>query len=198
VSSVYERAFGTTLDDLHPRLKPYFTSGVAGVGTGVFSVVGTPRRWLWPVLWVLGLQGVVYPVWAHNVPFTVRNTPSAAGLSAVRRFHFEGGDRDMVDSISVIDGRLFDDLGSAQRYRAELATNVIGGALMMRSRRMTLRFGRSRIPIPGPRVVLTERWDDEIDRQHVTVSIVAPVVGLIYEYEGHFDYRLEERVAATS
>jgi hypothetical protein len=198
VSSVYERAFGTILDDLHPRLRPYFTTGVAGEGTGTFRVVGTPRRWLWPALWVLGKQGVVFPGLERDVPFTVRNIPADGALSAVRRFHFVGGDRDMVDRMSVIDGRLVDELGFHRRYRAELTANVIGGALMMRSRRMTLRIGRARIPIPGPLVVLTERWDDEVDRQHVTVSIVAPVVGLIYEYEGYFDYRPEEPVAAPS
>jgi hypothetical protein len=198
VPSVYERAFGTQLDNLHPRLLPYFTSGAAGEGAGTFSVVGTPRRWLWPMLWVLGKQGVVFSGWERDVPFTVRNIPADGALSAVRRFHFVGGDRDMVDWMSVIDGRLFDELGFRRRYRAELTASVIGGALMMQSRRMTLRIGRSHIPIPGLRVVLTERWDSDADRQQVTVSIVAPVIGLIYEYAGHFDYRQEQRVAAPS
>jgi hypothetical protein len=198
VTTVYERAFGDVLAGLHPRLRPYFTSGVAGEGTGTYSVVGTPRRWLWPVLWVLGRQGVVYPVWQHDVPFTVFNTPSDSALSAVRRFHFERGDRDMVDRMSVVDGRLVDELGFRRRYRAELTASVIGGALVMRSLGMALRVGRAHLPLPGPRVVLTERWDEDADRQHVTVSIVAPLVGLIYEYSGYFVYRLEERVVASS
>jgi len=49
------------------------------------------------------------------------------------------------------------------------------------------------IPIPfAPRVTLVERWDDAVDRQHVSLALDAPLLGRIYEYAGHFDYALED------
>ena len=52
--SPYELSIGAeVLARLHPRLRTYFgpvPPGHVGRGEGVFTVVGTPRRWLWPVL----------------------------------------------------------------------------------------------------------------------------------------------------
>ena len=73
------------LDRLHPRLRTYFgpvPPGHVGRGEGVFAVVGTPRRWLWPVLAWLARDGVVFPVWERDVPFTVENRPVRVGRGA--------------------------------------------------------------------------------------------------------------------
>ena len=62
--SAYEEVFGDTLDSLHPRLRLYFGEiprGSIGVGAGVFDVVGTPRRWLWPALRLLAAEGIMFP-----------------------------------------------------------------------------------------------------------------------------------------
>ena len=40
---------------------------------GTFDRVGTPRRWLWPVLRVLQRRRILFPVWEHDVPFTIEN-----------------------------------------------------------------------------------------------------------------------------
>ncbi|PYY32550.1 DUF4166 domain-containing protein [Curtobacterium sp. MCJR17_055] len=67
---------------LHPRLRTYFgriPSGYVGRGSGTFSVVGTPRRWVWPVLAVFARDAVMFPVWEHDVPFTVENRPVRVG-----------------------------------------------------------------------------------------------------------------------
>ncbi len=52
---------GDELEALHPHLSDYFSLipvGKIGRGRGVFATVGTPRRWLYPVLAVLGRLGV--------------------------------------------------------------------------------------------------------------------------------------------
>lgn len=70
------------LDRLHPRLHAYFgpvPPGSVGRGEGLFDVVGTPRRWLWPVLAWLARDGIVFPVWERAVPFTVENRPARVG-----------------------------------------------------------------------------------------------------------------------
>lgn len=180
------------LDGLHPRLAAYFSTIPAdsvGRGTGVFDVVGTPRRWLWPVLWVLGRQGVVFPYWGRDVAFTVTNIQTDAGLTATRTFRFASGPRSMTDLMTLHDGALRDELGVRRRYGVQLEASVAGGALRLRSVGMWLRLGGIRLPIPG-QVALTERWDDERGQQHVAVEITAPVLGRLYEYSGYFDYEV--------
>lgn len=182
--SPYEAALD--LDKLDPHLRQYFgeiPAGSIGVGRGVFDVVGTPKRWLWPVLWVLGRQGVVFPAWARDVPFTVVNRPDAGTLHGIRTFHFSGGDRTMVDRITP---ELVDFLGTRGQYSAALSGEVVDGGLRLWSTRMR--------PLPG-RVEVLERWVDGL--QHVAVTITAPIVGRVYEYSGYFTYEIMEHDVHT-
>ena len=179
MSSPYEAVLD--LDGLDPHLRAYFgeiPAGSIGVGRGVFDVVGTPKRWLWPVLWVLGRQGVVFPAWTTDVPFTVVNRPDNGSLHGSRTFHFATGDRTMVD---VISPALVDSLGTRGQYSAALSGAVVDGGLRLWSTRMR--------PFPG-RVEVTERWVDGL--QHVAIVITAPIVGRVYEYSGYFSYEIME------
>jgi len=200
--SPYQRVLGDALEVLHPRLATYFSAiptGSAGRGAGVFDVVGTPRRWLWPVLWVLAKQGVLFPVDERSVAFTVTNTPVPGhpAIDAVRTFAFRSGPRAMVDRIGVTgsgkDVTLIDDLGTAARYRAHLAALVVNGELHLSSTATSVRLGRSHLRLPAliaPVVSLVERFDDERDRQHVRVILRLPLVGKLYEYSGYFRYEV--------
>ncbi|OII09135.1 hypothetical protein BIU96_04380 [Curtobacterium sp. MCBA15_008] len=197
---------------LHPRLRTYFgpiPPGHVGRGEGVFTVVGTPRRWLWPVLAWFARDGVMFPVWERDVPFTVENRPAhvrrgSTGLEAQvavrahRTFRFRSGARTMVDAITAEPDGLVDHLGRRGRVSALLRTEVDGtgpdaGALRLVSTRVTFRaLGREvRLPaVIAPRVTLVERFDDEADRQRVSLVLSAPVVGTLYRYEGAFRYEI--------
>jgi len=79
--SPYEAAIGDRMHELHPSLRRYFSAIPAcyiGVGEGVFAEVGTPRRWLWPLLRPLERRGVLYAGHARSVRFRVVNRTSAA------------------------------------------------------------------------------------------------------------------------
>ncbi|MBT1665466.1 DUF4166 domain-containing protein [Curtobacterium flaccumfaciens] len=197
---------------LHPRLRTYFgpvPPGHVGRGEGVFDVVGTPRRWLWPVLAVFARDSVMFPVWERDVPFTVENRPAhvrrgRAGrearpaVRAHRTFRFRSGSRTMVDAITAEPDGLVDHLGRHGRVSARLRAQVDAdgpdtGALRLVSTRVTFRaLGREmRLPAAlSPRVTLTERFDDEADLQRVSLVLAAPVLGTLYRYEGAFRYEI--------
>ncbi|MCS6555799.1 DUF4166 domain-containing protein [Curtobacterium flaccumfaciens] len=198
---------------LHPRLRTYFgpvPPGHVGRGEGVFDVVGTPRRWLWPVLAVFARDSVMFPVWERDVPFTVENRPArvrrGSGVSlearvavrAHRTFRLRSGSRTMVDTITAEPDGLVDHLGRHGRVSARLRAEVDvdgpdAGALRLVSTRVTFRaLGRDlRLPAAlSPRVTLTERFDDEADLQRVSLVLAAPVLGTLYRYEGAFRYEI--------
>lgn len=193
--SPWQRALGSAYDDLDPGLRAYFgaiPAGSVGRGEGVFDTIGTPRRWLWPLLAVLAREGVLFPVWARAVRFTVENRPTAAGtVRAARAFSFPNGTRVMVDETGITAAGLTDRLGARRIVSVVLAPSVAEGRLELRSTAAALRFGPLRVPLGAlaPRVTLVERREGEL--QHVSLVLVAPVVGRLYEYSGSFSYRVE-------
>ncbi|BDI21715.1 hypothetical protein L3i23_04910 [Herbiconiux sp. L3-i23] len=197
---------GADLAGLHPRLRAYFSAippGHVGLGEGVWDAVGTPRRWLWPVLSVLGAEGIAFPAWGSGVTFTVENVPGGSAVhpsvAATRAFRFPRGDRAMVDSIAVRGGELVDRLGRSRRIVARLDPRIEDGALRMSSTAVRVRIGRRTVAVPdllAPRVDLTERFDDAVGRQHVSLTLTVPLIGRVYEYSGHFEYRVVPRADA--
>ena len=206
--SPYELTAGSALDDLHPVLRRYVgvvAPGHRGYGHGVFEAVGTPRRWLWPALRMLAGQGILFPVWQKNVPFTVVNAPlldrdGRTAVLAVRQFHFAGGPESMVDAITAEnpgpDG-LVDHLGTARRLRVRLSVRVVRGELHLQSTAVELRIGRQHFALPdalAPQVTVVERFDDAAGggagAQRVTVRVDVPGLGRLYEYTGTFTYEV--------
>lgn len=201
MTSPYRVVLGAGFDELHPRLRTYFDAipgGATGRGRGVFDTVGTPRRWLWPALVLLGRAHVVFPVWERSVPFVIENTPavSAGGgpaVRAVRVFRLRAGRRTMVDEIAVDHGAIIDTLGSPRRVMARFDAAVVDGGLTLTSTSVALLLGRMRIPVPAllaPRVVLSERFDDARNAQVVSITLDHPLVGRLYEYAGSFRYTI--------
>lgn len=194
MDSPWALALGDRADALHPRVRAYvrpLPPGSVGVGTGRFDSVGTPRRWLWPLLALLARDGVLFAVWQHDVDFRVENRNDRGTLRARRTFAFAGGDRVMVDAVSIDGGRLVDRLGRRGTVHAHLEAWVDAGALELRST-STRVLG---IPIPravAPTMRLTERWDDGTARQYVALTLDAPLLGRLYEYSGSFTYEIHE------
>ncbi|MEO6116720.1 MAG: DUF4166 domain-containing protein, partial [Pseudolysinimonas sp.] len=157
--SPWQRALGSEFGQLHPRLHAYFSaipSNRVGRGSGSFDVVGTPRRWLWPVLRVLQRRRILFPVWEHNVPFPIENRAASGAVLAIRVFHLQVGDREMIDAVDLQGAHLVDHLGDGGMLGARLTASVVDGGLRLVS--TSARWGRVRIPF-APRVQLTERFD---------------------------------------
>lgn len=190
--SPWQRVLGDEFETLDPQLKSYFgpiPPGAVGRGSGVFSTVGTPRRWLWPILALLEHDGIAFARWERDVPFTIENRSTSEGTVRARRvFHFRGGDRVMVDQTGVTLGGLVDRLGHPPRLSAALTARAKNGGLRLDSTSLVLRLGRLRVRLGvlSPRVHLTESVADGV--QKVSLRIDAPLVGRVYEYSGSFSY----------
>ncbi|WP_223628261.1 DUF4166 domain-containing protein [Microbacterium sp. EST19A] len=196
--SPYATALGERFGDLHPRLRTYFQAipdGSVGVGDGVFDRVGTPRRWLWPILRVLERRGVVAACGERDVPFRVENRTIASRAIGERTFHLARGPWVMHDAVALTrHGRVVDELGEPGLIAACFDVETRDGALELTSRAVGFRLGRLRVRIPrllSPVVRLTERFDDTRDHQQVSLTIDAPIIGRVYEYRGSFRYRIE-------
>ena len=105
----------------------------------------------------------------------------------------------MHDAVALTrHGRVVDELGAPGLIAACFDLDVRDRALELTSRAVGLRLGHLRLRLPralSPIVRLTERFDDDRDRQFVSVSIDAPLLGRVYEYRGHFEYRIETDAA---
>jgi hypothetical protein len=97
----------------------------------------------------------------------------------------------MTDRVGITAAGLTDRLGRSGLLAATFEPSVEQGRLVLRSTGVTLRVGPLRIPFGrlAPRVMLVERREG--DRQHVSLTLDAPIVGRIYEYAGWFRYVIE-------
>ncbi|MDH6180942.1 hypothetical protein M2152_001124 [Microbacteriaceae bacterium SG_E_30_P1] len=192
--SPWRDALGEDWERLDPHLISYFgalTPAQIGRGRGVFDVVGTPRRWLWPLLSLLGAVHVLFPAWQHDVPFQVRNTDAGGGRVGLRLFEFTGRRRTMVDRVAMDNRHLTDVIGRPGFIRVELVPRVDDGALVLESAGVSV-VG---VPVPrsiAPRVFLRESWDRTNDMQHVDFRLEHPQLGLLYEYSVSFTYTVTE------
>ena len=189
-------ALGPRLEQLPPSLAAYFgpiPPGSRGVGEGVFRVVGSPRRGLRPFLAILGRWGVAWPVWEHEVPFTVVNAPTSRGLLGLREFRFRSGSRVMRDRIVWTRHGLRQHLGSREQIVVELRVELAEGGLRISSGRVGIALGRLRVSLPerwAPRVTVQERVGAD-GRQHVALALDLPLLGRAYEFDGMFSHRIE-------
>lgn len=145
-------ALGEEADRLPPGLAAYVRAipeGSVGVGHGRFDLVGTPHRWLRPLLRLVGGPSI-FPIRAVDAPFTVRNTgvPGRAAVRAERRVEHAGRTWTMRDEIgSPGPGVVVDVIGVPPRLEVAFRPAVVDGALHLDSTGAALRLGPLRLPL---------------------------------------------------
>ncbi len=193
---MYERVLGARFSGLDPRLRRYFgpiPEGFEGVGEGVYEDAGLRAPLLRPLFAMLGRGNVAFAEHGEDVQFTIRNTPGPGGvLHGVRAFAFPTATRRMFDTMRVVRGRLIDRVGSRGRVEVELDLVVSEGLMRMQSRRVALRVGGVRMPLPRLVTLVIEERASASDQasQHVDVRMTTPLLGEIYGYRGSFTYWL--------
>lgn len=195
--SAYVTALGDQFDRLHPVLQQYFAPippGHVGIGHGTFDRVGTPKKWLWPVIYLLQRRSIIWAGWKQGVPFRVWNRSVGLARTGQREFLLPGKTWTMHDRVSSgPDGSVIDVLGKPGLLAVRFNISVQSGALQMTSTHVGLRLGRHMFTAPGwisPTATLTEEIDQDFGRQRVSAIINAPLVGRIYEYGGTFTYQV--------
>jgi hypothetical protein len=179
--SVYQRVAQGEWDTLDPRLRAYFgpaPSGTVGVGRGIFEFAGSRMRVLRLVFALTTRSGILFPEVGRDVPFTVINAPEPDGsLTATRTFAFPNRVRVMRDTLVVHDGRL----------ELTLGVTVVDGGMRLESRRLGLRLGSLRLPLPAFTRVTVDACADGAG-QRVDVRMQSPFIGEIFRYTGTFTY----------
>lgn len=192
LESVLERALGGSLTGLHPQVRDYVRAlppGASGHGEGRYRVAGLRVRMLRPAFAVLARAGIAFPERERDIRFTVTNIDAVDGSRhAVRTFSFAARTRIMVDEMRMERGTLVDRLGRHGRLEVSLHPSVEGGALIMHSGALRLRWGRVRLPLPHVATVILREESVEEGLQRVRVAIRMPLLGEVYGYEGTFRY----------
>lgn len=197
----YEAALGKQADELHPRLRRYFSAipaGSVGVGHGVFSVFGATRGWLGPLLVPFERRAALASGRGREVPFRIvnRSVPLGDGTDVARAervVELPSGPWTMIDSVACVGSRVVDRIGAPWTMSALFDAEVRDGALLLTSRAVGLVCGRFRLRLPralAPVVRLSESYDDALGAQRVDLTVEAPVIGRIYGYRGSFTYEI--------
>ncbi|MFB4353630.1 DUF4166 domain-containing protein [Microbacterium sp. LS_15] len=197
-TSPYERALGARISELHPKTAWYFRTippGHVGVGTGVFTTAGSRYRWLRPMFRIAEALGVAFAGWERDVPFRIENRTVDGRALAIRWFELPGRAWVMPDAVELTAGGVLrNEIGPHRTVVTTFDIDVRDEAVVLTIRRVGLRLGPLRFSVPGflsPRIGLVERWDEERERHHVSMTIDAPVLGRVYEYIGFFEYAIE-------
>jgi hypothetical protein len=189
--SVYQQVLRGDWRELEPPLRTYFgpiPPGTVGVGHGTYEFAGSSVNLLRPLFALTARHGILFPEVGRDVSFTVINDPQPDGsLAATRTFAFPGRTRVMRDTVTVVEGRLIERMGTRGRLELALDIAVVHGGMRLVSQGLSLRLGTLRLPLPAfARVSVDERAAGE--GQRVDVRVRSPLVGEVFRYTGTFTY----------
>lgn len=201
IGAVFLAALGPAAVELHPELRAQLSAEPTGQDgerfAGVFSLAGSRYRRLAALaVPVIGPHAIVTR-FARDVPFalTLRARTSPAGgpvLETTREFRFADATQSISDRLVATSapGVVRNTLGTRGRVELlEECTVGAGGALRMRSRAITVRIGRLRLPLRGVLrmdVDLEDRWDEVERRRTVALRASSPLLGTVLEYRGWY------------
>ena len=170
---LYARLLGPRWDELAEAVRKLHSPGMIVRATGVFRVRRGTNRLARLLAWLAGL-----PVETDAADLQLIVTPSRDGEEWRRTF--DG--RLLVSTQWAAGGQLAEHLGLNELL---MDFEIVDGSLGYVTKKVSLRLGFLRIPLPGilaPRGVAWERPDGE--RVNVSVAVHLPIIGLLIAYDG--------------
>lgn len=201
MTSIFEQAMGEDFGRLHPMLQRRFgvglDSGYACVGTGVMHRIRRGPWWTVPFLQFGRLRNILVPDTGTDVPFTIDNYPyrdplGRESVTFVREYQVNGRTRrfDATMVAASNDGHIVDYLGTHQHLAVDLElTAEPDGSLHLRSDAQRFHEGIVGFNFPmlfSGRADLRERYDDEAGVFRIDLTVVNPVFGFLFGYDGEF------------
>ena len=216
MTGVYERALGSAVEDLHPKVRERYDLGPDDdrlcIGRGRMDI--SRGTHVVPALYAMPRRNLLFPEAGHDVPFTVRTAGFSDEnghevLATLREFEFPQ-ERRRFDSLSLRDAaenRLLDFLGTGGLLVSELHPRVEAGAFVIESGRQWIRLGDRYVSLPdslAATVEVRDRYDDTDERFHVRAVIENALAGHVLSYRGVFTEeiahleRTDERLRPTT
>lgn len=207
-NSVFLEALGPDAARLRPEVYEYVagpaatpqSTGAYGVGEGVFEIAGARFGRLMALFRPFVGRDLLMTRIDRNVPFTIVNTPAVGAdgrmrLEALRTFHFSDGPQQFRDVLEAGDspGTLINYLGASRRLCLVLTCVASPqGNLVISSRSTHVRVGGTRMRLPrllGVSAHVEDGYDSKRHRRTIDVVIKNPIVGVVMQYRGWFQYR---------
>lgn len=206
--SVFLEALRADASKLRPEVYEYVagppltpaSANPRGVGEGVFELAGSKFGALMALLRPFLGPDLLVTRNERDVSFRIVNTPTVTDdgsvqLAATRTFQFRTGDQQFRDVLVAAGapGVLLNHLGSKRRLTLVLHCAVSPqGHLLITSDSAHLRIGRGQIKLPRLLSVaahVEDGYDSERQRRTVNVVVKNPIVGVVMQYRGWFQYR---------
>ncbi len=208
MTSIFQRALGPDFERLHPRLQRRFgfssADEVACVGYGWMERVWHASGFTRPFLALGARRHILVRGTGHDIPFTIENHAyrDSFGRETVtfaRTFWFDTVQHwDATMTYSSERAAIVDYLGTHQHLAVDLHLSVDKqGGLLIRSGEQRLRA--CGVGLGVPRLLtgtaeVRERYDDDLERFRIEVTVTNHRFGPLFGYLGSFIATYHERL----
>jgi hypothetical protein len=202
MTSIFQRALGSSFDRLHPQLQRRFgfsaDDGVACIGTGVMEDIWRGKAFTLPFLYAGTTRNILFPESGTDVPFTIKNYAyrdrfGRETVTFVRAFDLPGGPRRRFDATMIYSaarGKVVDYLGTHQHMAVDLDLSVDAhGGLWIRTGSQRFYEGLLAFRMPSMmtgNAVVHEWFDEAAQRFRIEVKVANQRFGPLFGYRGNF------------
>lgn len=197
--SIYKSAMGSNFYRLHPMLqKRYsFQEGVVFKASGIMQTIKGGPKWLYPIFRAGVRWKLLFPEHGKDIPFTISNnaytTPNGESHVHWERIFYFRNKKRYFNALMSFDTSTFvikDYLGEPPLLYSDLAFTVTEDRnLKITSLNQRLILGKLQLPLPKifqGLATVTEKYDEELERYLIKVSVQNPLIGTVFSYEGWF------------
>ncbi|MBO0992102.1 DUF4166 domain-containing protein [Bacillus sp. SD088] len=193
--SIYKEVIGEEFFQLHPMLQKRYQFPFEA--KGIMSHIQGGPKWLFPLFYIATNWKLLFPERGENIPFSIKNIPlkgpeDEEQIYWERVFHFGSKKRFFNAKMSLDPNRMIikDYLGEPSLFYSDLTMSVLSdGSLQIDSKDQKLVLGRFEVPLPKMLqglATVKEKYLEDQECFHISVSVINPLIGTVFAYEGEF------------